>query len=371
MAFDKPPAIQIPDVDFTTVPGDKVNAIIENEVIDKLGSGAYGYVMLVNYEGQRAALKRFNPLVTKRAATAEYAFLKYLNGKGGAPIPFAFCSNPLSLILTYREGQTLGRYLCKPGISDWEYLEIAAKVVSKVQEVHDMKVIHNDLKKGNIIVNDELEVFLIDFGLATFNGEAMGQISERILWLAPELAGMGQGTYASDAYSIGCPLSEVLRDIKKLQSSYPPGSDINGSFSFRGYPLPVGCASAGLPGMQRLPDGFQAPLIYSKLPPSFLLSLGTASHPFAQQQQPEIQSNTTVDLPAVPNLYASRYRYVQPRLFPILRSSNALPKPAALIPDMRKPNPEYIIPRRAWKPESGPRRFRTIFSILKMLRRIR
>ena len=43
-----------------------------------------------------------------------------------------------------------------------------------VKHLHDFKVIHRDLKLGNLFINDDMELKIGDFGLATrvgFEGE--------------------------------------------------------------------------------------------------------------------------------------------------------------------------------------------------------
>ena len=40
-----------------------------------------------------------------------------------------------------------------------------------VKYLHDHKIIHRDLKLGNIFLNDNMEIKLGDFGLATSSGQ--------------------------------------------------------------------------------------------------------------------------------------------------------------------------------------------------------
>lgn len=45
------------------------------------------------------------------------------------------------------------------------------QMITACQYLHDNKIIHRDLKLGNVFLNDDMEVKLGDFGLATVVGE--------------------------------------------------------------------------------------------------------------------------------------------------------------------------------------------------------
>lgn len=92
------------------------------------------------------------------------------------------------------------------------------KVVVAVQHVHEQGVLHRDLKPSNILIDQEGEPHLADFGLAgllddeshllTISGDMLGTP----LYLAPELASGGTkaSTVQSDIYSLGVMLYELL-----------------------------------------------------------------------------------------------------------------------------------------------------------------
>ena len=48
------------------------------------------------------------------------------------------------------------------------------QIVSAVEHLHKHKIIHRDLKLGNLFLNDDMEIKIGDFGLATridYDGE--------------------------------------------------------------------------------------------------------------------------------------------------------------------------------------------------------
>jgi len=76
-----------------------------------------------------------------------------------------------------------------------------------VKYLHSHRVIHRDLKLGNLFLNDKMEVKIGDFGLATkleFDGERKRTICGTPNYIAPEVLEGKQGhSYEVDVWSIG------------------------------------------------------------------------------------------------------------------------------------------------------------------------
>lgn len=82
-----------------------------------------------------------------------------------------------------------------------------------LQHLHELKVMHRDIKSMNILVNDGYACKLTDFGCAKSLNE-QGAIlntanSGTPLWMAPEVK-LGQYDYSADIYSLGLVLYELL-----------------------------------------------------------------------------------------------------------------------------------------------------------------
>lgn len=83
-----------------------------------------------------------------------------------------------------------------------------------LEYLHSKKVIHRDLKLGNLFLNDKLEVKLGDFGLATkleFDGEKKRTICGTPNYIAPEiLEGKNGHSYEVDCWSLGVIIYTLL-----------------------------------------------------------------------------------------------------------------------------------------------------------------
>lgn len=86
-------------------------------------------------------------------------------------------------------------------------------LVKGVHYLHNNRVIHRDLKLGNILLNDEMEVKIGDFGLATkieFDGERKKTLCGTPNYIAPEVLCKKGHSYEVDIWSLGCILYTLL-----------------------------------------------------------------------------------------------------------------------------------------------------------------
>ena len=81
------------------------------------------------------------------------------------------------------------------------------QIISGLKYLHTHRVIHRDLKLGNLFINEKMELKLGDFGLATkldFEGERKRTICGTPNYIAPEvLEGKAGHSYEVDVWSLG------------------------------------------------------------------------------------------------------------------------------------------------------------------------
>lgn len=102
------------------------------------------------------------------------------------------------------------------------------QVCLAVDYLHDNKVIHRDLKLGNLFLNGELQVKIGDFGLATtvdMEGERKRTLCGTPNYIAPEVLDKKGHSFEVDIWAIGCILYTLLFgrppfETKSLKETY-------------------------------------------------------------------------------------------------------------------------------------------------------
>jgi len=129
--------------------------------------------------------------------------------------------------MEYVEGAPIDRYCDEHGLTIEQRLELFRRVCAAVAYAHRNLVVHRDLKPGNILVDADGGVRLLDFGIAKLLGgdgaAALTQTGDRVmtpLYASPEQVRGAPISTASDVYALGVLLHELLtgRDPYRLPS---------------------------------------------------------------------------------------------------------------------------------------------------------
>ncbi|KAL1222996.1 Proline-rich receptor-like protein kinase PERK12 [Cardamine amara subsp. amara] len=139
------------------------------------------------------------------------------------------------LIYEFVSNQTLEHHLHEKGLPVLEWskrVRIAigsAKGLAYLHEDCHPKIIHRDIKSANILLDDEYEAQVADFGLARLNDTTQTHVSTRVMgtfgYLAPEYASSGKLTDRSDVFSFGVVLLELVTGRKPVDQSQPLGEE--------------------------------------------------------------------------------------------------------------------------------------------------
>ncbi|CAI9087541.1 OLC1v1021628C1 [Oldenlandia corymbosa var. corymbosa] len=98
----------------------------------------------------------------------------------------------------------------------------AAKALEYLHETNQQPIVHRNFKSSNILLDDELSVYVADSGLAPLlSSNSMSQL-QSCGYGGPELE-LGNYTYKSDVYSFGVVMLELLTGKKPYDSSRPRG----------------------------------------------------------------------------------------------------------------------------------------------------
>ena len=123
--------------------------------------------------------------------------------------------------MEYVEGKPINQYCRKKQITLRERLHLFLMIASAVQYAHKNLVVHGDLKPGNILVSeqdDKPTIKLLDFGVARLaeagKKEAKTTYALTAEYASPEQLDKQRVTTASDIYSMGVILYELLTDTR-------------------------------------------------------------------------------------------------------------------------------------------------------------
>jgi eukaryotic-like serine/threonine-protein kinase len=146
---------------------------------------------------------------------------------------------PDFIVMEFVPGRTLDAVIPKHGMRLAEALKLSVQIADALAAAHAVGIIHRDLKPGNIMVNDNGQVKLLDFGLAkamAIGGAADGattslgphpassqdgRIAGTLSYMSPEQAEGKKLDARSDIFSFGAVLYEMLTGQRAFHGDSP------------------------------------------------------------------------------------------------------------------------------------------------------
>ena len=119
------------------------------------------------------------------------------------------------IVMEYVDGKTLKQLLKKRGtLTLSEAIDIMSQLTDGMAHAHDSYIIHRDLKPQNIMIKDDGQIKITDFGIAmALNSTQLTQTNSvmgSVHYLPPEQASGKGSTIKSDIYSMGIIFYELL-----------------------------------------------------------------------------------------------------------------------------------------------------------------
>ncbi len=120
------------------------------------------------------------------------------------------------IVMEYVDGMTLREYLNERGgkLTSRETVHFISQILKALDHAHRNGVVHRDIKPQNIMLLDNGQLRMMDFGIARISraenqlsgGKAMGSVH----YISPEQAKGDETDFTSDLYSVGVMMYEML-----------------------------------------------------------------------------------------------------------------------------------------------------------------
>ena len=196
-----------------------VSELKDYQLGDCLGKGAFGSVFraLNMGTGETVAVKQVKladlPKSELRVITLEIDLLKNLDHPNIVKYRgFVKSAESLNIILEYCENGSLHSISKNFGKFPENLVGIyMSQVLHGLLYLHEQGVIHRDIKGANILTTKQGLVKLADFGVATRTTTFHeSSVVGTPYWMAPEVIELSGATTASDIWSLGCTVIELL-----------------------------------------------------------------------------------------------------------------------------------------------------------------
>ncbi|XP_028304820.1 mitogen-activated protein kinase 12 [Gouania willdenowi] len=190
----------------------------------QVGTGAYGTVCSATdaRSGTKVAIKKlyrpFQSDVFAKRAYRELMLLKHMKHENVIGLLDVFTAglsldrfHDFYLVMPYM-GTDLGKLMKLQRLSEEKIQFLVFQMLKGLQYIHSVGIIHRDLKPGNLAINQECELKILDFGLARqADSEMTGYVVTR-WYRAPEvILSWMHYTQTVDIWSVGCIMAEMLQ----------------------------------------------------------------------------------------------------------------------------------------------------------------
>jgi len=201
------------------------------KILSAIGSGGFGTVYLAEdtWIGKRVALKvphrqgvNFGELLREPRLLAVLSHPNIVTVLTAEKQDSVFF-----IVMEYVPGDTLETIIGRDGALDLpRALDITCQVCNALDHAHGQGVLHRDLRPANIIVSDSGLAKVADFGTSRFL--ELAAIGTTVIgsppYMAPEQF-QGRATFASDLYSLGVTMYQMMTGVLPYQTPAPGDLD--------------------------------------------------------------------------------------------------------------------------------------------------
>jgi eukaryotic-like serine/threonine-protein kinase len=187
-----------------------------------IGAGAYSTVYKGTYKNKQVAIKILHPrsehMANQKYTDMQLTFLRESSTLKKLDHPNIIQlltagihgkdNNQLFYIVMEHGGTSLAKV--KGDFNRDNLIDVFFQAAQGLHHAHDKGIIHRDIRKENILYNEEGRIRLVDFGLAKHVNEMSGEkgFTGNFKYAAPEML-FNQNTPSSDLYGLGMIVYEL------------------------------------------------------------------------------------------------------------------------------------------------------------------
>ncbi|XP_021628999.1 calcium/calmodulin-regulated receptor-like kinase 1 [Manihot esculenta] len=199
----------------------------------QIGQGGFGQVFKTSLNGETYAIKKLNNFVDEQAEGKlenEIEVVNRVSHKNLVKL-VGYCidgANRLLILEYFSNGSLRSKLHGKENVLDWKKrMKIAIGSAKGLQYLHEdcePKIIHLDVKADNILLDDNFESKVSDFGLSLFFSDAASHVSRSSIrgtqiYADPLTTQLGKHSDKSDVYSFGVTLLELISGRKPINQN--------------------------------------------------------------------------------------------------------------------------------------------------------
>ncbi|UCH85119.1 MAG: protein kinase [Candidatus Latescibacterota bacterium] len=202
-------------------------------ILERLGGGGMGIV----YKAQDTRLKRvvalkFLPTTLTDDEDLKKRFVREAQAASALDHP-NICTiheidetlnGQLFICMAFYDGETVKKKIARGPLAVKAAINVAIRVAQGLAKAHSRGMVHRDIKPANIMVTDDGQVKIVDFGLAQLAGLAkitkIGKMVGTVAYMSPEQLTGKELDSRTDIWSLGVVVYEMLSGKLPFTADY-------------------------------------------------------------------------------------------------------------------------------------------------------
>jgi serine/threonine protein kinase len=208
--------------------------ILNYEIKSLIGEGGMGAVYLAEHTQVRrkVAVKVLHPQFLKNQEIRtrfknEASMMAHLQHPNIVSLfDYVEDDSGMYLIMEFVEGTPLDEYIeqVTGPMPEFKVVPIMKQILEAFNYAHDKKIVHRDIKPANVLIGQNGDVKILDFGIARILGDGGHNLTKTgtqmgtVFYMSPEQVQGKKVDHRSDIYSLGVTFYQMLTGINPYKS---------------------------------------------------------------------------------------------------------------------------------------------------------